>query len=67
MYSNGTQIVTKGTPLGIMGSTGTSDAIHLHIDINNGGHIYSADITNDLRSVINPLDLYDKTYTNDPY
>lgn len=50
-----------------MGSTGTSDAIHLHIDINNGGHIYSADITNDLRSLINPLDLYDKTYTNDPY
>lgn len=63
----GTQEIAKGTILGIMGNTGDSTGIHLHIDINNGNHLYSGNINADLQSLINPLDLYEMTYTGTPY
>lgn len=66
-YSAGTQEISKGQLLGIMGTTGDSTGVHLHIDINNGNHLLSADINNDLQSLINPLDLYWINYTGNPY
>ena len=66
-YSNGTQIITKGTAIGKMGTTGASSGVHLHFDMNNGNHTLSADIKNDLQSLINPVDLYDVSFTGSAY
>lgn len=65
VYAHNT--ITKGQRLGTMGTTGYSTGIHLHIDINNGLHLLQQDINADLKSVINPIDLYDKSFTGNVY
>ncbi len=68
-YISGIDVeVTKGQALGIMGTTGNSTGVHLHIDINDEGKTGSFDIYD----FVNPIDFfnddihfYGKVFTRD--